>query len=57
MAATLDRLASGAELVMVIEGDGAPIALDELSLELPPGVELELHRGGQPSYWWLIAAQ
>jgi hypothetical protein len=26
-------------------------------LDLPDGVELEVHRGGQPSWYWLIAAQ
>jgi hypothetical protein len=41
----------------VIEGQGAPVPLDELPLELPEGVELELHRGGQPHYWWLVVAQ
>jgi hypothetical protein len=24
---------------------------------LPDDVELEFHRGGQPSWYWLIAAQ
>jgi uncharacterized protein len=57
LSATIDRIAQGVELVTVIEGEGAPIPLDELPLELPGGVELELHRGGQPHYWWLIAAQ
>ena len=31
----------------MIEGEGAPIPLDHLPLELAEGVELELHRGGQ----------
>ncbi len=56
VAATVEQVAEGAEIVTVIEGREAPIPLDELSLELP-GVEVELHRGGQPHYWWLIAAQ
>ena len=50
-------LAEEAEIVTVIEGDGAPIPLSQLPLELPDGLELELQRGGQPNYWWLIAAQ
>ncbi len=57
LSATIERLADEVEIVTVIEGEGAPIPLDQLPLELPEGVELELHRGGQPHYWWLIAAQ
>lgn len=57
LAATVARLAEGAEIVTIIEGEEAPIRLDELDLELPDTVELELHRGGQPAWWWLIAAQ
>jgi dihydroxyacetone kinase-like predicted kinase len=57
LAKTVAEVVDGAEIVTVIEGEGAPIPLDRLPLELPAGAELELHRGGQPSYWWLIAAQ
>jgi len=57
LAATVARLAEGAEVVTVIEGEMPPIALGELDLSLPDGVELEIHRGGQPSWYWLIAAQ
>jgi DAK2 domain fusion protein YloV len=57
LSATTAQLTQGVEIVTVFEGQGAPIPLDELPLELPEGVELELHRGGQPHYWWLIAAQ
>jgi uncharacterized protein len=53
----MSRLADGAEILTVIGGDGAPIALDELEGLAPEGVELELHEGGQPNYWWLLAAQ
>ena len=35
----------------------APIPLDELGSHAPDGVELELHDGGQPHYWWQLAAQ
>jgi hypothetical protein len=55
--ATIERVAEGAEIVTVIAGDGAPIPLSQLPLELPDGLELELQHGGQPNYWWLIAAQ
>src|SRR4051794_40068021 len=57
LSATIERIAEGAELVTVLEGDSAPIPLTQLPLELPDGLELELQHGGQPHYWWLIAAQ
>jgi DAK2 domain fusion protein YloV len=54
---TMSRLAEGAEILTVVGGDGAPIPLAELEAHAPDGVELELHEGGQPHYWWLLAAQ
>jgi DAK2 domain fusion protein YloV len=54
---TLQRLADGAEILTVIAGDGAPIPLDEIDVHVPDGVEVETHEGGQPSWWWLLAAQ
>jgi DAK2 domain fusion protein YloV len=57
LSATVAELADRVEIVTVIEGQGAPIPADELPLELPEEVELEVHHGGQPHYWWLIAAQ
>jgi hypothetical protein len=51
------RLADGAEIVTVVEGERPPIPLADLNLDLPSDVELELHRGGQPNWYWLIAAQ
>jgi len=57
LAETIERLAAGAEIVTVIAGDGAPIALEELDTHVPDGVEIETHEGGQPSWWWLLAAQ
>jgi DAK2 domain fusion protein YloV len=57
LAATIDRLAEGAEIVTVIAGEGAPIPLEEIEAHVPGGVELELQLGGQPHYWWLLAAQ
>ncbi len=57
LAATIERLADGAEIVTVIAGDGAPISLDEIDTHAPDGVEVETHNGGQPSWWWLLAAQ
>jgi uncharacterized protein len=57
LAATIERLAEGAEIVTVVAGEGAPIPLDEIDLHVPDGVEIETHEGGQPSWWWLLAAQ
>jgi uncharacterized protein len=51
------RLGEGAEILTVLGGEGAPIPLAELESRAPDGVELELHEGGQPHYWWLLAAQ
>ena len=55
--AVLAELSREAELVTLIEGDGAPLGGDEVAGLAPDGVELEIERGGQPAYWWLIAAE
>ncbi len=57
LATTIQHLAEGAEIVTVIAGEGAPIALGEIDPHVPEGVEVETHEGGQPSWWWLLAAQ
>jgi DAK2 domain fusion protein YloV len=57
LAATVARLADGAEIVTVLGGEEAPIGLEEIDTHVPDGVELETHEGGQPSWWWLLAAQ
>ncbi|HWA53363.1 MAG TPA: DAK2 domain-containing protein [Solirubrobacterales bacterium] len=57
LAATIEQLSEDAEIVTVIGGQDAPIALDELDPHVPDGVEFETHDGGQPSWWWLLAAQ
>jgi len=54
---TLQCLAEEAEIVTIIAGEGAPIALEEIDVHVPDGVEVETHEGGQPSWWWLLAAQ
>jgi hypothetical protein len=51
------RLAENAEIVTVLEGAEAPTRAAEVDLGLTDGAELEIHAGGQPTYWWLIAAQ
>jgi dihydroxyacetone kinase-like predicted kinase len=53
----LAELGREAELVTLIEGDGAPLDGAAVAGLAPDGVELEYSRGGQPSYWWLIAAE
>ena len=45
------------ELISVLAGEGAPLGLGEIEGMLDGGVELELRQGGQPSYWWLLAAE
>ena len=55
--AVLAELSREAELVTLIEGDGAPLAGEQVQDLAPEGVELEYERGGQPAYWWLIAAE
>jgi hypothetical protein len=45
------------ELITVLAGQGTPIGLGELELDLDETVELELRHGGQPAYWWLLAAE
>jgi len=57
LAATIAALAEGAEIITIIEGEGAPIPLDQIETLTPEGVDVEVHQGGQPHYWWLLAAQ
>jgi uncharacterized protein len=61
----LSQLADGtngsppAELVSVLAGEEAPLDLQDVEALLDGGVhaELEVRRGGQPAYWWLLAAE
>jgi DAK2 domain fusion protein YloV len=57
LTATIQELAERAEIVTIIGGAGAPIPLSEIDTHVPDGVEVETHDGGQPSWWWLLAAQ
>jgi uncharacterized protein len=45
------------ELISVLDGEDAPLRLAELEGIVNGGVELELRHGGQPAYWWLLAAE
>jgi DAK2 domain fusion protein YloV len=59
----LTALADGAsewgppELISVLAGEHAPVTLGEIEGMVNGGVELELRKGGQPAYWWLLAAE
>ena len=45
------------ELISVLAGEDAPLGLEEIEGMVNGGVELELRHGGQPAYWWLLAAE
>jgi DAK2 domain fusion protein YloV len=45
------------ELISVLAGEGAPLGLGEVERMANGRVELELRHGGQPAYWWLLAAE
>jgi len=53
----LSRLARDAELITCLRGADAP--LDDATVQglINGEVELELSRGGQESYWWLLSAE
>jgi dihydroxyacetone kinase-like predicted kinase len=53
----LDALATDAELLTCIAGDGAPLDPSAVTALVPDGVEVELEDGGQPSWWWLVTAE
>jgi hypothetical protein len=61
--AVLSALAEGEdgadapELISVLAGDGAPVALGQIEQMAADHVELELRNGGQTAYWWLLAAE
>ena len=57
LTATLAALGADAEILTIIEGEGAPIGLEQAASLAPDGIEAEAHRGGQSAYWWLVAAQ
>jgi uncharacterized protein len=51
------RLGEDAEIITILEGADPPVRAGELAMDLSNGAELEIRDGGQPTYWWLIAAQ
>ena len=57
LGAVIRSLARDNELVTCISGDGAPLDEERIHALAPDGVELEVRDGGQPAYWWLLAAE
>jgi hypothetical protein len=53
----LTTLGTSKELITCFAGEGAPLDLDAVEQLAPDGVEIEGHDGGQPHYWWLLAAE
>jgi DAK2 domain fusion protein YloV len=53
----LATVCEGAEVVTCVAGDGAPLDERSVAALVPDGVELDHHEGGQPSWWWLLAAE
>jgi DAK2 domain fusion protein YloV len=57
LAATLDQLVDGAELLTCIAGEAPPLGQKDVRARVPEGIELEYHEGGQPAWWWLLCAE
>ena len=55
--AVLAALSEGRELVTCVSGAGAPLDDNAVETLAPPGVDMECLAGGQPHYWWLLAAE
>jgi uncharacterized protein len=53
----LEELGSGAELLTCLAGEHSPLGEDEVRSLAPENVELEWAVGGQPGYWYLVAAE
>jgi hypothetical protein len=57
LAQVMATLGDGSELITCIAGAGAPLSAERIAALVPDAVELEHRDGGQPSYWWLLAAE
>jgi dihydroxyacetone kinase-like predicted kinase len=53
----LATVCADAEVVTIVSGDGVPLDAAAVAALVPEGVELDHHEGGQPSWWWLLAAE
>jgi DAK2 domain fusion protein YloV len=55
--AVMRALAGEAELISVLAGVDAPLAVERVGDLVNGEVELEVREGGQSAYWWLLAAE
>jgi len=55
--AVIAALADGAELISCLAGEDAPLGAGDVKGMVNGQVEFELSHGGQPAYWWLLAAE
>jgi DAK2 domain fusion protein YloV len=53
----LERLAHDGELLTCFAGKDPPLDAGSVRRLAPEGIDVECHDGGQPHYWWLIAAE
>jgi DAK2 domain fusion protein YloV len=53
----LASVCADAEVVTIVSGEGVPLDAAAVAALVPEGVELDHHEGGQPSWWWLLAAE
>jgi DAK2 domain fusion protein YloV len=53
----LETVCDGCEVVTCVAGEGAPLGAEAIAALVPDAVELDHHEGGQPSWWWLLAAE
>jgi hypothetical protein len=57
LADVLGQLAENAELITCLRGADAPLDDQTVHALATDEIEFELSEGGQPSYWWLLAAE
>ncbi|MDQ6835086.1 MAG: DAK2 domain-containing protein [Actinomycetota bacterium] len=57
LAGVLAELAADAELITCLRGADAPLDDQTVQALASDDVEIEMSKGGQPSYWWLLAAE
>ena len=57
LAQLVARLADDAEVLTCLAGEGAPLDAEAVEALVPEGIELDLHAGGQPAWWWLLSAE
>jgi uncharacterized protein len=54
---TFAAVAQGCEVLTCISGAEAPLGDEDVAAATPEGVELDLHAGDQPAWWWLLCAE